>query len=403
MNEPVELSFLQILSCLSLIERYVPKINNFSLYSPSPTFNANDIISIQNEAKRMMEFIGMKGYTTVVTFCTTDDNTAGNINLNKSNEVFIQISNKLKKERRRYNDAVLSVLAHEIGHKYLYVNGLYLNDNLENEYCTDVATFFVGFGTLTINGCFEEYTSEDRHADGGVTIVKQILRSGYLTLRSYFTVHQIVCKIHNIDFLEGINEYMRFYISPYKNDSIRSTLISREALIKKFKLQSESLANTMREICMMKEYLRIKEKQILSLYEKNDKRFNHLLLNKEAVKEKPYAAMHMLHLSDPEGAEENKLSRFLEFVEPENYELIDNILVNIQCPFCGKISNNKLSERGLKIVKCQCGKIFYWDSRPITISRDVNNKTDESVNTEESAKGSKTHRFHNLFRKILKL
>ena len=67
MSRPIQLSFVKILSFLSLIERSVPHIDNFSLYVPSLDFNPYDVISIQNEAKRMMEFIGLKGYTTTVT------------------------------------------------------------------------------------------------------------------------------------------------------------------------------------------------------------------------------------------------------------------------------------------------------------------------------------------------
>lgn len=194
MRKSVQLPFIKILSYLSLIEKSVPNIDNFSLYVPSLNFNPRDVISIQIEAKRMMEFIGLKGYTTIVTFCSTDNGTAGNINLNNSMEVFIEIDKSMKVNRRYFKEAVLCVMAHEICHKYLYSHGLYLEDTNANEYCTDLATFFVGFGLLTINGCYEEYKTTTTNPDGSSTITTHTYSTGYLTPQNYLTAHMVDAK-----------------------------------------------------------------------------------------------------------------------------------------------------------------------------------------------------------------
>ena len=104
MGKSVQLPFITILSYLSLIEQSVPNIDNFSLYVPSDSFNPDDIISVQKEAKRMMEFAGLNGYTTIVTPCLTKNGTAGNINLNNSNEVFIEIDKSMQINRRNYKE-----------------------------------------------------------------------------------------------------------------------------------------------------------------------------------------------------------------------------------------------------------------------------------------------------------
>lgn len=193
MSKSVQLPLIKILSCLSLIERSVPKIDNFSLYVPSSDFNPYDVISIQNEAKRMMEFIGLKGYTTIVTPCSTDKDIAGNINLNNSTDVFIEIDSSMKANRRNFKEAVLCVMAHEICHKYLYSHGLYLEDTNANEYCTDLATFFVGFGLLTVNGCYEQYKTTKRNIDGSITTTTHTYKTGYLSPQNYLTAHIVVC------------------------------------------------------------------------------------------------------------------------------------------------------------------------------------------------------------------
>lgn len=364
----VQLPLEKILSCLSLIERSVPNIDNFSLYTPSDTFDPHDVISIQREAKRMMEFIGLRGYTTTVTLCSTDNGTSGNINLNDSYEVFIEIDGDMKNNRRKYKEAVLCVMAHEICHKYLYSHGLYLKNTNSNEYCTDLATFFVGFGLLTINGCYEQYTTTTTNINGGETTTTHTFSTGYLTPENYLTAHQVVCKVHNISSVEGVNSEMLRFSSAFNKNLIQTTLPSREAILEKFKEQSTSLANRKREIMILKRILEQKEKEMISEYEKIDYRFNRLILYGNSVERFPYAAMHILNL--PQNA--NPVSEFTimnQELAPIYKNILDDSLRTLTCPFCGTVANDKIKENGLSIRKCQCGKIFYWDARTIDDTR----------------------------------
>ena len=387
MSRPIQLSFVKILSFLSLIERSVPHIDNFSLYVPSLDFNPYDVISIQNEAKRMMEFIGLKGYTTTVTPCLTDNGTAGNINLNNSNEVFIEIDNKMRANRRRFKEAVLCVMAHEICHKYLYSHGLYLEETNSNEYCTDLATFFVGFGLLTVNGCYEQYETTNKNTNGSITTTTHTFSTGYLSPQNYLTTHIVVCKIHNIDYLDGVSANMLTYISQMEKRAILSTQLNREAIIEKFKSESSSIANKKREIIILKEYLELKEKELLSEYEKNDSLFNKLVLYGNAVEKLPFAAMHVLNLYQ-DFTYHSDFENLLENIEPKYHTELSDSLLTLKCPFCGTTSSSKITENGLSIRKCQCGKIFYWDSRMIeyhpeqNTHREPNNSSDVSDNSK---------------------
>lgn len=368
MSKSVQLPFIKILSCLSLIERSVPNIDKFSLYVPSLNFNPYDVISIQNEAKRMMEFIGLKGYTTIVTLCSTNNGVAGNINLNNSKEVFIEIDKSMQAYRRNFKEAVLCVMAHEICHKFLFSHGLYLENTNANEYCTDLATFYVGFGLLTINGCYEQYKTSTQNTDGSLKTTTHTYRLGYLTPQNYLTAHIVVCKIHNLDYLDGISTNMRTYISRLEQSSILSTHLNREAIIEKFKSESRAIANIKREITIMKYYLNLKEKELLSVYEKNDKRFNRLVLYGNAVEKLPFAAMHVLNLSQ-EGTYSLGYEEFLENIESKYHAEINDNLLTLKCPFCGTISSSKIQESGFSVRKCQCGKVFCWDSRIIESGR----------------------------------
>ena len=406
MRKPVQLPFIKILSCLSLIERSVPNIDNFSLYVPSLNFNPHDVISIQNEAKRMMEFIGLKGYTTIVTLCSTDNGTAGNINLNNSKEVFIEIDRSMQANRRNFKEAVLCVMAHEICHKYLYSHRLYLEDTNANEYCTDLATFFVGFGLLTINGCYEQYKTITHNTDGSSTITTHTYSTGYLTPQTYLTAHIAVCKIHNLDYFAGVSTNMQTYISQLEKNAIQSTQLNREAIIEKFKSESNSIASKKREITILKHYLELKEKELLLEYEKNDKRFNKLVLYGNAVEKLPFAAMHVLNLPQ-ECTNSSDYEDLIENIEPKYHAELNDDLLTLKCPFCGTISGSKIQENCLSIRKCQCGKVFYWDSRSIeTVTeqriQSAQNNSVENNSVENNSVENNKEVFDNKFTRWIK-
>ena len=322
----------------------------------------------------MMEFAGLNGYTTIVTPCLTKNGTAGNINLNNSNEVFIEIDKSMQINRRNYKEAVLCVMAHEICHKYLYAHGFHLEDNNINEYCTDLATFFVGFGLLTINGCYEEYSTTEKHYDGSSTTTTHTHSTGYLTPQNYFTAHQVVCKIHNIDYLKGVRTRMHRFISQLDNIAITQTKLSRESIIEKFKEQSVSLANRKREIMILKNYLALKEKEMAIEYEENNRKFNKLVLYGNAVDKLPFTSMHMLNLPQKE-LYYSEYSEILDKIDSKYYESIDRNLLTIVCPICGAVSNSRIQENSLSIRKCQCGKIFYWNSLSIDSRTPKKHKT----------------------------
>lgn len=169
--------------------------------------------------------------------------------------------------------------------------------------------------------------------------------------------------------------------------AILSTQLNREAIIEKFKSESSSIANKKREIIILKEYLELKEKELLSEYEKNDSLFNKLVLYGNAVEKLPFAAMHVLNLYQ-DFTYHSDFENLLENIEPKYHTELSDSLLTLKCPFCGTTSSSKITENGLSIRKCQCGKIFYWDSRMIeyhpeqNTHREPNNSSDVSDNSK---------------------
>lgn len=385
MSQSVKLPLVKILSYFSLIERNVPVVDNFSFYTPSISFNPFDTISIQSEARRMMEFIGLRGYTTVVSICSTKKGTAGNINLNDSKDVFIEIDGNMSSTRKYYKEAVLCVLAHEICHKYLYFHRVYLEDSIENEYCTDLATFYVGFGLLTINGCYEEESHTIHFSNGRSETTTRTSSTGYLTPQTYLIAHQIVCKVHGFDCQKGIRSEMYNIISRTHKDSIESTPISREALIEKFKEQSASVAHKKKELTIMKALIAQKEKELYEEYKRIDNDFSKLILFKNSAEIMPFSTMNVLHRASKK-LESTEFSWFIPFINSKYHSLLESKLLEVTCPFCGVVASTPLKEHNQSIRKCQCGKVFYWDStssfsspRDYTKERIRNTKTKESV------------------------
>ena len=127
------LSKKDILSKLVLIEQHMGKCPS-GFYEPSIFFRSSDEILIQKEASMMMKHVGLNHHIACITYTETTTDTGGNIELDNSDNVFIDINRDLKGQDAK----VLAVMAHEICHKALFVHGLYYPDlPIENEILTD--------------------------------------------------------------------------------------------------------------------------------------------------------------------------------------------------------------------------------------------------------------------------
>ena len=126
----------------------------------------------------MLKHIGLNNYLATITYENTIKGTAGYINLNYEKDVWITID-KYGKHRKK---SVLAVMAHEVCHKFLFVNGIHFAQPFGDilEWYTDLATIYVGFATLTLNGCkiHSSYKFHDK-----VTTV--IYLTGYLEKSNY--------------------------------------------------------------------------------------------------------------------------------------------------------------------------------------------------------------------------
>ena len=140
----IRLDERQVCAYLETIEKSL-KRKNYKIYEHTPSFNSSDSIEVNKEARKMLDFVGLNNYIAVINYTQHSVNVGGHIELDDSNEVFIEISSNFIYDK----ESVLAVMAHEICHKLLYVHGLYYRapiPQIENEKLTDLATIYVGFG-----------------------------------------------------------------------------------------------------------------------------------------------------------------------------------------------------------------------------------------------------------------
>lgn len=73
-----------------------------------------------------------------------------------------------------------------------------------------------------------------------------------------------------------------------------------------------------------------------------------------------------------------------------------------KCPFCGTISSSKLQKNGLSIRKCQCGKVFYWDSRSMATYKEQKGSDEGTDNNKNVPSDTSSSWFKRLFSWIKK-
>lgn len=367
MKDLKDLNVSTILSCLSLVEEYIPRRESMPEYLPSNDFNPNDVISLQEEAKKMMNFIGLVDYMPIVTVEKMSEGQAGSINLNKDKEVFINIGKDLF-SRNNVSNAVLAVLAHEICHKLLFVHGLYMSDTMINEICTDLATLYVGFGELTLKGCKEvkSWKTERYNGDGTKTITThtQIFTTGYLTPASYEYAYILVAHSY------GIRSTTKYgFVDNYDLDKLtKFNHYNTEQVKTHFIKDSYKLTENLKVIIQLQQILEQLKAEMTPVYKQLDNRYKRILIGNGGLKQHPIATQYAM-TCPPQKMEDIPSPSELRAVRDNLSCLLHTLRIYgdlnkvIECPFCGRKSEVKIFTPETTIRKCKCGHIFCWDPR----------------------------------------
>ena len=231
-------------------------------------FESNDIISIQNATKKIAQFIGLTNYLFIVGGKNQKQNTAGNIELDQQKVVFIEIA----PQHSLFPDSVLTILSHEVTHKYMEINDLYQKNRtnsekleIDEEIFTDITAIYLGLGKLMVNG------SQFETQDGSTKTIHSI---GYISQFKMLFVYRLICAMRNIphyDYERGLTDasleklrviertYSEYFNSDYHN------IEKKEELRKKY-LAKIRTAQT--ELSMINKYHLFFEKVFLNSIEK---------------------------------------------------------------------------------------------------------------------------------------
>ncbi len=220
-----------------LLEKKIGEKASYKMLNPF-SMNPNNIIDVQNAAKKIAHFIGLSGFTFIVATTKQKENTAGNIELDfRGKEVFIEISDELVS-----GESMLAVLSHEITHKYLDINNISCGKGVqyiyENEILTDIASIYLGMGKIALNGC--EYKNISYEIN---SIRTKTYRYGYLNREQLAFVYSFICMMRGLsvekcdeglsqDALQSVNKCKSLY-RDYLDINLRQNN-AEEKLIKDF-------------------------------------------------------------------------------------------------------------------------------------------------------------------------
>ena len=382
-----------ILSKLVIIEKHMGKCPA-GFYEPSVDFRSSDEISVQKEASMMMKHVGLNHHVACITYTETKASTGGNVELDNSDNVFIDINKELKGQDTK----VLAVMAHEICHKALFVHGLYYpNFTIENEILADLATIYVGFGKLSLNGCYSKTEEKSKEYNNGkvVETTKATTNSiGYLSLRQFAQAYNIVCSCN------GTHAMMLIGLSPSAKDMVirNSSNIQKpitandlKQLLRSIQTDDATTTNFIKTIegILFTIKNRIKDNQIrykndLVLPFKFDNGSDNI---DNQMKAAETLAKYEIDQYNPDANKVIEILKRLIIDYKKLYETDDSKLLNIECPCCGYTKNNGIKEHKEVFVRCpSCGHYFLWNAKNNYTSEIEEEKTNtESTNDENES------------------
>lgn len=343
-------------------------------------FDSSDTIKVHEIGNKIAQHLGLPPLTFYISFVAQKANVGGNIELDSTSDVFIELDLKFKND----NDFVLAILAHEICHKYLQLNNLKLFPEYENEMLTDATTIYTGLGKLSLNGC--EKVMIENHANNQIITTQKV---GYMNRKQFAFVYRLVCEMRRIPkdvMLNGLtfeasNEVinssngnsMYFNSEHFRNDLILSEI--SDAMKNEISDSQKSFANFNRNIKVIQEsilksaeqhcrefhlYTKTKTDAIISTANKSfNKDAHNYIKNLHALEELKFLKSKVLEKK----TEINKIGNaFPKFITYVNFNFINNkskqdldFLLQFDCPFC----NNKMRIKENKLVRVNCTKCNY--------------------------------------------
>ena len=328
----------QILSHLHDIEKKVPR-EEFRIYIPTAV--ADDIVTdntLAEEARKMLEFVGLFGYELDVTYAKTPEGAGGDCRNNGTEKaVQIHVSDSFRNNWK----ASVAVLAHEICHKILFVKGLYSSMDMTNEVYAELATIYFGFGELVLNG----YQAKNHCL-------------GYLKPDTYKKINLLVCVIYgniksDVLNLKDIDPLLDVAVEIWEKDDDKRALI-----IDCFKQTESQIAEYHRNILLAKQILDKLVEDIKGEFERWDRVYFKEFLESGYSRLEAFLFIYNNYCTrDFNNERINQLNEtlndslyalFSKYQEERSLEL----KYDFTCPICKTSGENKQNKKGVSVQTC---------------------------------------------------
>jgi len=368
-----------------------------SILDPFP-FDSSNLIEVQEAGKKIARHLGLPPLTFVITYTQQKSNVGGNINLNDSNDIFVEIDSKLIYD----HEIVSAVLVHEICHKYLHLNNLKQFPEFENEMLTDAATIYTGLGKFSLNGC-EKTTSSSKTSVNTTTTTTTTQKVGYMNREQFAFVYRLVCemrKISKVEMQKGLsfealntvgsvsrnsdfyfNE--RFFIGEFILDPLKNDIEESQKNIAKFdrhirEIQENILPSAVHLSREFHSYSKSKIDPLIQLASKSVNNASYAYIkNLYALEEFKFYKSKCIEKEKELSNFATTLSRFTadinNYYSKQLIEKNDEFLFQFKCPSCGNMM--RIKAKKLARVKCQtCNYSFIVDTG---VEVELNTNTDK--------------------------
>lgn len=179
MAQDVYLTPREVFRRLKIFEKQIP-LRMFVEYQPLYVKNELTEQALTQEASAMILYAGLLGYKVQCRWSELSERTGGDFTVDADRNVRINVSNQFRNNRA----AVLATLAHEVCHAVMHHYRIAQDNRDENEYCTDLATIYMGFGQLIIRG-YNTYSEGVNH------------QLGYLNYNIYTQTYNVINQARN--------------------------------------------------------------------------------------------------------------------------------------------------------------------------------------------------------------
>lgn len=345
---------------------------------------SSNIVSIQNCGKEIASHLEMPNLTFVISYVKQKENVGGHIQLDNSSEVFIEIDADFKNDP----EMVLSILSHEICHKYLQKHSIKLSPVLENEILTDLTTVYTGLGKLSLNGCEKTMVTIHDLGNNKTQTTRQKKRTGYVSRDDFAFAYALVSRLKkNPDnsTLKDLDPDARAMVQHHLNgEDLKLAMLTSEKLTVSINtLQNELVLSTHKSLADLDLNLRYLKNVFFNLLTKQVKEYHNSLLEFNELSKKvselsnsedgillietylmnnDIEKMHTKLKGEHERINELKsaigsmlLSDKL-LIENLNLGSFSNTALNIfECPVC----SNKMKIQENKVAKVNCSNCGY--------------------------------------------